>query len=97
MKKEKWIRIVSIYSILYTVITLLSSVLYLCNGIYEDPSGNWLMSGSADCGNLWLKQHTGISGSTLQAFLCCYVSSILSFLFFRKRKGKGKRNDRGCQ
>ncbi len=41
MKKKKWIRIVSIYSIIYTVITLLNSVLYLCNGIYEDPSGNW--------------------------------------------------------
>ena len=41
MKKEKWIRILSIYSIIYTVITLLNSVLYLCNGIYEDPSGNW--------------------------------------------------------
>ena len=26
---------------IYTVITLLNSVLYLCNGIYEDPSGNW--------------------------------------------------------
>lgn len=41
MNKTKWLRIVSIYSIIYTVITLLSSVLYLCNGIYEDPSGNW--------------------------------------------------------
>ena len=41
MNKKKWLRIVSIYSIIYTVITLLSSVLYLCNGIYEDPSGNW--------------------------------------------------------
>lgn len=41
MKKKKWIRIVSIYSMIYTGITLLSSVLYLCNGIYEDPSGNW--------------------------------------------------------
>ena len=41
MNQKKWIRIVSIYSIIYTAITLLSSVLYLCNGIYEDPSGNW--------------------------------------------------------
>ncbi len=41
MKKEKWIRILSIYSIIYIVITLLNSVLYLCNGIYEDPNGNW--------------------------------------------------------
>jgi len=38
---KKWIRIVSVYSMIYTGITLLSSVLYLCNGIYEDPSGNW--------------------------------------------------------
>ena len=41
MNQKKWIRIVSIYSIIYTAITLLSSVLYLYNGIYEDPSGNW--------------------------------------------------------
>jgi len=41
MNKKKWLRIVSIYSIIYTAITLLSSVLYLCSGIYEDPSGNW--------------------------------------------------------
>lgn len=41
MNKKKWMHIVSIYSIIYTGITLLSSVLYLCNGIYEDPSGNW--------------------------------------------------------
>ena len=41
MNKKKWIRIVSVYSIIYTVITLLNSVLYLGNGIYEDPSGNW--------------------------------------------------------
>lgn len=41
MNKKKWINIVSVYSIIYTVITLLNSVLYLCNGIYEDPSGNW--------------------------------------------------------
>lgn len=39
--KKKLIHIVSIYSVIYTAITLLSSVLYLCNGIYEDPSGNW--------------------------------------------------------
>lgn len=41
MNKKKWTRIVSIYSVIYTAITLLSSVLYLCNGVYEDPSGNW--------------------------------------------------------
>ncbi len=41
MSKKKWINIVSIYSIIYTVITLLNSILYLGNGIYEDPSGNW--------------------------------------------------------
>ena len=41
MNKKKWRHIVSVYSMIYTAITLLSSVLYLCNGIYEDPSGNW--------------------------------------------------------
>ncbi len=41
MNQKKWIRIVSIYLIIYTAITLLNSILYLCNGIYEDPSGNW--------------------------------------------------------
>lgn len=41
MNKKKWISIVSIYSIIYMVITLLNSILYLGNGIYEDPSGNW--------------------------------------------------------
>ncbi len=38
MSKHKWITLVSVYSIIYTIITLLNSVLYLCNGIYEDPS-----------------------------------------------------------
>ena len=38
---KKLIRMVSIYSVIYTAITLLSSVLYLCDGVYEDPSGNW--------------------------------------------------------
>ena len=32
MSKQKWINLVSAYSIIYTVITLLYSVLYLCNG-----------------------------------------------------------------
>jgi hypothetical protein len=41
MNKKKWLTIVSVYSIIYTVITLLNSVLYLASGIYEDPSGNW--------------------------------------------------------
>jgi hypothetical protein len=41
MSKKKWINLVSVYSIIYTVITLLNSVLYLRSGIYEDPSGNW--------------------------------------------------------
>lgn len=41
MNKSKWINIISGYAIIYTIITLLNSVLYLINGIYEDPSGNW--------------------------------------------------------
>ena len=41
MNIKKWSGVITAYSIIYTVITLLSSVLYLANGIYEDPSGNW--------------------------------------------------------
>ena len=41
MSKNKWISILSVYSVIYTAVTLLNSVLYLGNGIYEDPSGNW--------------------------------------------------------
>ncbi len=41
MNKRKWINIISGYSVIYTILTLLNSVLYLINGIYEDPSGNW--------------------------------------------------------
>lgn len=41
MNKKKWIQMTSVYSVIYTAITLLSSVLYLSNGVYEDPSGNW--------------------------------------------------------
>lgn len=41
MSKKKWMDMAAIYSIIYTLITLLNSVLYLGNGIYEDPSGNW--------------------------------------------------------
>ena len=41
MNKKKWVQIAAVYAVIYTVITLLNSVLYLANGIYEDPSGNW--------------------------------------------------------
>ena len=41
MSAKKWINLVSVYSIIYTAITLPNSVLYLFSGIYEDPSGNW--------------------------------------------------------
>lgn len=41
MNRQKWIHLVSVYSVIYTVITLLNSILYLGSGIYEDPSGNW--------------------------------------------------------
>ena len=46
------------------------------------------MSGSADCGNLWREQRTEISGLTLRVSLCCYVSSILPFVFLREREGR---------
>ena len=30
-----------LYTVLYTIATVVNSVLYLMNGIYEDPNGNW--------------------------------------------------------
>ena len=41
MNAKNWLNTVSAYGVVNTVITLLNSVLYLCSGIYEDPSGNW--------------------------------------------------------
>ena len=41
MNKKKWIQMASIYSVIYTAITLLNSDLYLSNVVYEYPSGNW--------------------------------------------------------
>lgn len=39
---NKWLRHSAfIYCLFYTVATLVNSVLYLIQGIYEDPSGNW--------------------------------------------------------
>lgn len=38
----KWLReAVFIYCVVYTVATICNSVIYLIEGIYEDPSGNW--------------------------------------------------------
>ncbi|MGL4736922.1 MAG: DUF6608 family protein [Cellulosilyticaceae bacterium] len=39
--KEHWKNILLLYCGIYTVVTVLNSVAYLLNGIYEDPSGNW--------------------------------------------------------
>mgnify|MGYP003313019053 FL=1 len=39
---DKWLRHSAfVYCIFYTVATLVNSVIYLMQGIYEDPSGNW--------------------------------------------------------
>ena len=32
---------VFLYSVLYTLATIVNSILYLINGYYEDPNGNW--------------------------------------------------------
>ena len=42
MKKDKYKNFdFSHIRFLYTFVTVLNSILYLYNGIYEDPSGNW--------------------------------------------------------
>lgn len=39
---NNWLKqAVFLYSALYTVATISNSVLYLANGYYEDPNGNW--------------------------------------------------------
>ncbi|WP_427194853.1 DUF6608 family protein [Treponema denticola] len=39
---NNWLKqAVFLYSALYTVATIFNSVLYLLNGTYEDPNGNW--------------------------------------------------------
>ena len=39
---NKWLKqSIYIYCVLYTVATIFNSILYLLNGYYEDPSGNW--------------------------------------------------------
>ena len=86
MNKKKWIQMASVYSVIYTAITLLSSVLYLSNGVYEDPSGNWheldraiiLLIGIAAfelCTNLPVK-------SWILRYVAAYVpSQLLAFAY----------------
>ena len=39
---NNWLKqAVYLYSVLYTVATMFNSILYLINGYYEDPNGNW--------------------------------------------------------
>lgn len=39
---DKWLKeSVSIYCMIYTIVTILNSVLYLIQGYRDDPSGNW--------------------------------------------------------
>ncbi len=39
---NSWLKqAVFLYSALYTFATISNSVLYLLNGYYEDPNGNW--------------------------------------------------------
>jgi len=39
---NNWLKqAVFLYSALYTIATIFNSVLYLLNGTYEDPNGNW--------------------------------------------------------
>lgn len=44
MKKiwNEWLKdLVFMYSVIYTIATLVNSVAYLINGTYSDPNGNW--------------------------------------------------------
>ena len=44
MKKvwNSWLKeSVFLYCVIYTVVTMINSIAYLAEGIFEDPSGNW--------------------------------------------------------
>ena len=41
MKKDKYKNLIFAYTVLYTFVTVLNSILYYITVIYEDPSGNW--------------------------------------------------------
>ena len=78
MSKKKWMNMAAIYSIIYTLITLLNSLLYLGNGIYEDPRAMILLIGIAAfelCTNLPVKP-------LLLRYVIAYVpSQLLAFTY----------------
>lgn len=42
MMQNKWgTQTMLIFCVLYTIATIANSILYLANGYYEDPNGNW--------------------------------------------------------
>lgn len=86
MDKKQWLQIVTVYSVIYTVITLLNSVLYLCNGIYEDPSGNWheldraiiLLIGLAA---FWLCTNLSVKPLIFRYVIAYIPSQLLAFAY----------------
>lgn len=41
MNKKAILNAGILYAVIYTITTIVSSILYLASGVYEDPSGNW--------------------------------------------------------
>ena len=83
MNKKKWINMIAGYSVIYTIITLLNSILYLANGIYEDPSGNWheldramITCTSSSIKPLILRYVTAYVPSQLLAFVYVWLSGF---------------------
>lgn len=77
MEKNKWMNLVSGYAILYTALTLLNSVLYLANGIYEDPSGNWHELDRAAITFIGILTYVLCTKSTVRPYLWRYAIAYL--------------------
>ena len=84
---DKWLRhSVFIYCLFYTVATLVNSAIYLIQGIYEDPSGNWHEIDRAIITFIVVVAYTLVRNLEIKnyflTFLLIYIPILLlSFLF----------------
>ena len=86
MNKKKWINMIAGYSVIYTIITLLNSILYLANGIYEDPSGNWHELDRAMITLIGVTAFVLCTSSSIKPLILRYVtayvpSQLLAFVY----------------
>lgn len=80
MKKNSFRELVFAYTVIYTFVTILNSVLYLCNGIYEDPSGNWHEIDRAIIVLIGIVAYALVTKLTIKPLLLRYVVSYIPTL-----------------